>query len=119
MSIDVGRLVIPSLTRRQFLGRAAALGALVTVACRPAPPTGPPPQLTLLAAELTFAPVQQLASDQAAKAGAEAGARLSYQAMPLEGLRQKLPAALAAGQPPDLVLFGGLDAAELAARGRL
>jgi ABC-type glycerol-3-phosphate transport system substrate-binding protein len=116
---DFGRRAIPKLSRRQLVSQIAALGALVTLACRPAPPPGPPPLLTLLAAEQPYPPVQQLASEQASTAAAEAGIRLAYQVMPLESLRQKLPAALAAGQPPDLALLGGLDAAGLVARGRL
>src|ERR1700674_146530 len=40
---NAGRPSIPHLTRRRFLGRAAALGALVSVACRPPPPAAPAP----------------------------------------------------------------------------
>ncbi len=100
-----------------MLARSAALGALVTLGCRSAPPAGPPPRLTLWGQPFSVAGAQALFVTQTDDAGKEAGVSVTYQTSSPNDQRTQLRTAEASGQLPDVAIVASVDTPRLVARG--
>lgn len=107
------------LTRRRFLAWSVALGALTLSACAPSRPSGPPPVLKLLQAEVPSEPAQKVLGEEHAAAAKAVGVTLASNVLTRGNVPSTLARATAADQLPDLLLVGAADLGVLSGKGLL
>lgn len=104
------------LTRRQVIGSACAIGALITTGCRTAT-SAPLESLTVVGRQQPVAATQQALEQALETAGRSINSRPTLKALPLPDLRATLNRLIAAQQTPDLALVGDPDSVLLGGRG--